>query len=305
MKKVSILLFAIVCASVVFGQQKVAIYVTGGSDAGIKKVLGDQLVAAIVNSGKYTAIERTSSFLAELGKEHGYQRTGAVDDTELSRLGKQFGVQLVCVAEVSEVDSFNSKNMFGKSSNTTHNKYVSARLIDVESAEVINTANASGSLSNMKELLKVSQSIAKELTGKTSKETAAATEKINAEKDAKTAEEKKKTDFRASGYSPVGNLYIQNKPSSVISWEIANQMCESSTIGGYNNWRLPTIGELMQIYTLRQELSNDYGFDKKSLEREEIWSSTAGNKDRHVILIKGKSDESKKSAKCHCVRDVK
>jgi hypothetical protein len=316
MKKVSIFLFALMCASVVFGQQqKVAVYVTGGKDPGINKVLGDQLVAAFTNSGKYVAIERTSSFLAELGKEQTYQRTGAVDDNELSRLGKQFGVQLVCVAEVSEVASFDSKNLFGKS-NTTNNKYVSARLIDVESAEVINTSNASGSLGNMKELLKVSQSITKELTGKTGKEAAAEKAAINTEKEAKAAaekaekeakadEEKKKTDFRNAGYSPVGNLYILNKPSSTIKWEIAKQMCESSTIGGYNNWRLPTIGELMQIYALRQELFVNYGFDKASFEREEIWSSNTGKKDSHIILIKGRSDESKKSAKCHCVRDIK
>jgi|GEM_PF-2295536 len=303
--KLSILLFTLMCAGVIFGQhQKVAVYVTGGQDAGINKVLGDQLVAAFANSGKYIAIERTSSFLAELGKEQNYQRTGAVDDNELSRLGKQFGVQLVCVAEVSEVESFNSKDLFGRS-NTTNNKYVSARLIDVESAEVINTSNASSSLGNMKELLKVSQSITKELTGKTSKETVAERAKINAEKEAKTAEEKRKAEFREAGYSPIGNLYILNKPSSAIKWEIAKQMCESSTIGGYNNWRLPTIGELMQIYTLRQELSIHYGFDKVSFEREEIWSSNAGNKDKHVILIKGKSNESKKPARCHCVRDAK
>ena len=143
-------------ASVIFGQQqKVAVYVIGGQDAGINKVLGDQLVAAFANSGKYIAIERTASFLAELSKEQNYQYTGAVDFNELSRLGRQFGVQLVCVVDVS--------NVFGQ-------KYVSAHLIDVESAEVTNTANVTNSLSSMNELMTAAQSIARTLTGKTSKE---------------------------------------------------------------------------------------------------------------------------------------
>lgn len=151
MKKSTLLLLAFFCASIVFGQQKVAVYVTGGSDAGINKVLGDQLVAAIVNSGKYTAIERTSSFLAQLANEQTYQRTGAVDDNQISELGKQFGVELVCVAEVNEV--------FEK-------KYVSARFIDVKSAEVISTANANSAMKDMEDLLQVAESITKELIGK-------------------------------------------------------------------------------------------------------------------------------------------
>ena len=102
MKKLLIILLSTLSLTSVAQQKKVAVYVTG-QQTGINKVLGDQLVAAFAKSGKYIAIERTASFLAELGKEQNYQRTGAVDDNELSRLGKQFGVQLVCVADVSDV----------------------------------------------------------------------------------------------------------------------------------------------------------------------------------------------------------
>jgi uncharacterized protein YjdB len=153
MKKIIFVLLAVVvCASVTFGQRKVAVYVTGSGDAGIKKVLGDQLTAAIAKSGKYIAIERTSSFLTELNKEQKYQRTGAVDDNELSRLGKQFGVQLVCVADISDVFD---------------EKYISARLIDVESAEVINASNATSPMRSISDLLKISDEITKSLIGQT------------------------------------------------------------------------------------------------------------------------------------------
>ena len=138
-------------------QKKVAVYVTG-QQTDVNKVLGDKLVEAFARSGKYMAIERTASFLAELSKEQNYQRTGAVDDNEVSRLGRQFGVQLVCVADVSEV--------FGQ-------KYVSARLINVETAEVVNTSNTSSNLGTMEELLRVSNTIANELTMKTVQENAA------------------------------------------------------------------------------------------------------------------------------------
>ncbi|MDR1761266.1 MAG: DUF1566 domain-containing protein [Bacteroidales bacterium] len=245
MRKVSILLLAMIYVSVVFGQQqKVAVYVTGGQDVGINKVLGDQLVAAIVKSGRYIAIERTSSFLAELGKEQSYQRTGAVDDNELSRLGKQFGVQLVCVADVSDV--------FGQ-------KYVSARLINVESAEVVVTSNKSSSLNSMDELLKITDSIAKELTGKTAKEQAAETAKIDAEKEAKVIEARaaseKEEKERAQGYVIIGNLAIQVAVSGAVDWNTANAIAKSSTTAGFTNWRLPTMGELGLIYANRNKIN--------------------------------------------------
>ena len=68
MKKLLIILLSALSLTAVAQQKKVAVYVTG-QQTGINKVLGDQLVAAFAKSGTYIAIERTSSFLAELGKE--------------------------------------------------------------------------------------------------------------------------------------------------------------------------------------------------------------------------------------------
>lgn len=156
-KSIIVFLLLIISFTAFAQQQKVAVYVTG-QQTDVNKVLGDKLVEAFARSGKYIAIERTANFLAELSKEQNYQRTGAVDDNEVSRLGKQFGVQLVCVADVSEV--------FGQ-------KYVSARLINVETAEVVNTTNTSSNLGTMDELLRVSNKIATELTVKTAQENTA------------------------------------------------------------------------------------------------------------------------------------
>ncbi|GHT40486.1 hypothetical protein AGMMS49965_08830 [Bacteroidia bacterium] len=105
-------------------RQKVAVYVTGSSDKGTDEFVGAYLVDAIVRSSGYTAVERTSDFLKELNKEQGYQQSGNVDDNQISRLGKQFGVQLVCIAKVG--------NMGNK-------QFLSARLIDVETATVKNS----------------------------------------------------------------------------------------------------------------------------------------------------------------------
>lgn len=128
-------------------QKKVAVYIIG-DDEGVNKVLESMLVSAIARSDEYIAIERTAAFLAELSKEQNYQRTGAVDDDELSRLGKQFGVQYVCVAAVTE--AFNEK-------------YLSARLIDVESAQVERTASSSGAIQSLEGLINAANSVSSNL----------------------------------------------------------------------------------------------------------------------------------------------
>ena len=210
-------------------QKKVAVYVTG-KETGINKVLGDKLVAAFAKSGKYIAIERTASFLAELSKEQNYQRTGAVDDNELSRLGKQFGVQLVCVTDISDV--------FGE-------KYVSARLIDVESAEVVNTSNTNSKLDNMVELLKVADNIAKELTAKTVQEKAAEA----AAREQEQATEKKRLEQAINdGYIQVDNImFVVSKNVPILTFKRAEKAAKDCRVGEYQDWRLPTTSEMTRI----------------------------------------------------------
>jgi len=130
--------------------KKVAVYIVKNDAVNsIGRVLGDKLVEGFTKSGRYVAIERTSSFLAQLNKEQNYQRTGEVDDNDISRLGKQFGVQYVCVAEYSEV--------YGEI-------FISARLINVETAEVVNTCDVGGVINDMKTCVKKTNEIASELS---------------------------------------------------------------------------------------------------------------------------------------------
>ena len=131
MKNLLIFLLSALSLTAFAQQKKVAVYVTG--DDPMNSIMGDHLVDGIAHDGKYIAVERTASFLNELVKEQSYQQTGAVDDNEISRLGKQFGVDYVCVATPFDV--------WGE-------KYISARMIDVERAEVIATSSANGKIEN-------------------------------------------------------------------------------------------------------------------------------------------------------------
>lgn len=137
MKKLLILLLSALSMIAYAQQKKVAVYVTGNDP--INDIIGSRLVDGIARSGKYIAIERTASFLNELSKEQNYQTTGAVDDSEISRLGKQFGVDYVCVA--STFDVWGSE------------KYISTRMIDVETAEVVVSSSSNGSIASSSQLI--------------------------------------------------------------------------------------------------------------------------------------------------------
>ena len=174
--------------------KKVAVYVVR-NEAGknIGRVLGDKLVDGFTKSGKYIAIERTNSFLAQLSKEQNYQQSGAVDDNDLSRLGKQFGVQYVCVADVSDV--------FGE-------KFISARLVDVETAEIVNSHDVGGALNDMSSCLKMTNEIAANLSKGTFAE-----QRLKEE-----AERKRKEELKRQGYVDLG------LPSGTL-WKAENEDC--------------------------------------------------------------------------------
>lgn len=54
--------------------------------------------------------------------------------------------------------------------------------------------------------------------------------------------------------------------SSGVDWYKAKELCENSTLGGYNDWRLPTIGELEVLYDKRGIIGN--------FSNSRYWSST-------------------------------
>jgi hypothetical protein len=129
---------------------KIAVYVTGDVPNNEKEALGTRMLASLVNSGRYMGIERSNSLLAEIEKEHIKQRSGAIDDNQISALGKQFGVKFVCIAAITPA--------FG-------DFQVSARIVDVETAQVIFIGESASMLKSMADLARVSDQVVKNMFG--------------------------------------------------------------------------------------------------------------------------------------------
>jgi hypothetical protein len=151
MKKLSLCLALFCMAVPSFAQvggsaPKVAVYVAGGAlETG--ELLRTLVLERLVNSGKYSAVERSEEFLKQLQNEHYKQRSGDVDDAQISRLGKQAGVNFVCVVAATP---------------GLGEYLLSARIIDVETAMVVRIGSTSSPLKNMDDM----KNAANEIVGK-------------------------------------------------------------------------------------------------------------------------------------------
>ena len=79
--------------------------------------------------------------------------------------------------------------------------------------------------------------------------------------------------FSLPTFSYNGHTYrVAPDPGNIMVWSDANAYCNSYSIYGVTNWRLPTKEELIQMYADRNEIG---GFDCTNTGK--YWSSTAGS----------------------------
>jgi len=155
MKKLA-LLFLFLFNAAAFSQSlpRIAVYVTGDDiHNNMKTALGTRMLASLVNSGRYSGIERSQAFLAEIDKEHVKQRSGEVDDNQISSLGRQFGVKFVCIVNITPV---------------LGDFQVSARIVNVETAEIAFIGESSGPLKTVDDLESVSDRVVEGMFGRQS-----------------------------------------------------------------------------------------------------------------------------------------
>src|SRR5574344_80894 len=263
-----IVLMLACCAVMAQEKQKVAVYVDGKDAAeGVAYFLGSKMVIAITETGNYTAVERTNDFLTQLSKSANYERSGAVDATSIAQIGKQSNVDLVCAVLV--------KNVLGE-------KYVSARLIKVESAEVINSADGSKNYTSVADLTELAQDITKNLFKST----------VN------TANNGNMEYALCGGCGANGeDLYTTkaDEPGK-YTWTQAKGRCSQKG----NGWYLPSKEELNSMYNQKEEIggfSGNYYWGSTEYSSSNAWSQYFANGSQH-------NDYKSDSDRVRCVRRV-
>ena len=131
MKTKTILFLFLLISGMMFAQdvKRVAILETVDKENKVsyanKLILRANLSKAITNTAGYEAYDRTD--IDAIMGEQNFQRTGLVSNDQIKRLGEMTGANYILVAEAVVVDS---KNMF-----------ITAKLLDVETARTIMTDN--------------------------------------------------------------------------------------------------------------------------------------------------------------------
>jgi hypothetical protein len=155
MKKLAILFIALFSAAALAQDlPKIAVYIASDSAAvREKKTLMTRIQAKFLKSGRYKVIERSGTFLAEIEKEHQKQRTGDIDDSQIIKLGKQYGAEFVCIVDImASVGTFD----------------VSARIINAETVEIVNIGYCFSPLQTPDDLSNATEELGRQLLGEQS-----------------------------------------------------------------------------------------------------------------------------------------
>jgi len=131
---------------------RIAVYVTGGKTPAENRGLATRITHALVGSGRYRTIEREDVFLNQVAAELTTQRSGMIDDRQISQLGRMAGAQYVAVGEILE--------LFG-------DHQISVRIINVESVEVVASGVAEGPLRNVSDFATLANAVSASLLGET------------------------------------------------------------------------------------------------------------------------------------------
>jgi len=122
--------------------EKLAVYVSGASDAGVNKSLGSKLLYAMSQSNVYAEIADPAVFQSELAA------SGKGDIAYIAQAAKRHGADYVCVANVTEA--------FGAYS-------IAARLVRVSDLQVLKNGSADRPLRSFDDIAAVSSELARQL----------------------------------------------------------------------------------------------------------------------------------------------
>jgi len=127
----------------------ITVYITGVTSDKERRVLGNEILYALVKSGRCVPAERSNDFLDAVAREQ--KPAQRIGDVRLRELAKQFGIRFLCVGEMTEV----------------MNTYqLSTRIINLETAEVEVVGKAYSDLKSVSDFAEVTSKIMESMFGK-------------------------------------------------------------------------------------------------------------------------------------------
>lgn len=152
---VLILFVILVCSAESFAAKKVAVFVEGNINKEQKSMVSSAMMQRLSGNKDFKVFERNDAFLKALEREHDYQLSGEVSENEIRSIGERLGVDYVIAvcAVITRDDQCQ----------------ISARLINLESGEVVKTCNASREFEGSATITALANNVAYRLVSKKSR----------------------------------------------------------------------------------------------------------------------------------------
>jgi hypothetical protein len=128
----------------------IAVYVKGGIDDGMKSALCNELLFAIVKSGRYRSVNDNGNFIAAVKSEMERRGVSEMSDMQIAQTGEHVNADFVCVANVSPV---------------LGGYQVLARVIDVKNEAVAEMGRAAGNIASAADVSETADRIAASMFG--------------------------------------------------------------------------------------------------------------------------------------------
>lgn len=135
--------------------KKVAVFVNGNISTEQKSMVNSAIMQHLSGNNDYVVFERNDSFLKALERETDYQLSGAVPESQIRGIGERMGVDYV-IAVNAVVTGDDQCQM-------------SARLINIETGEVLKSCNVNREYENSTTLTALANNVAYRLISKTSR----------------------------------------------------------------------------------------------------------------------------------------
>lgn len=159
MKKITILLLLFLSCvyfaeNVSAASKKVAVYVEGEISNSNKSIVSSAILARMSSNKEYIPFERNETFIDALNNEQDFQLSGEVPENEIRKIGNRLGVDFVIAINVIFSDDI---------------CYMSARLINLETGEIVKTTNINRKYTSTSVLTALANNVGYRLLNKKSK----------------------------------------------------------------------------------------------------------------------------------------
>jgi hypothetical protein len=190
---------------------KMAVYVADASNRGRKEsgTLYSYTLEALFDRsrklGNFRVVERSDAFTRQIDREQNTQRSGHIDDGQIARLGKQYGIEKIVIASIERFQS---------------DYNVSARLVNVETASVEKAEGPFQTNSELVGLGSISVKMVEQMMGLTAAETS---------KRAADEAERKEQERKASIISAVFGVISLVGLVGLLIWASAKDKADNET----------------------------------------------------------------------------